>query len=272
MILVDKNIKALVANNDLIISGYREENLNGVSYDLTIDVVVDDDGGKLDEYDLQPGEIVFVKTQEKLRIPKNILGRVAEKNSRMRQGLKVDAPHYQPGHETYAFLRVQNLSTKIITLSKGMKIAQIMFEELKEEPEVPYSSQLNASFQGEEEYVGLGNYRAEYAKQSKKKMEDAKDELENLSHTIYANVLTIMGILVAIFSLLTINYQAFVQVGVDFKFILAMNLTLALCIVLMMGIILIFINKAKHKGFLWLYGIVLVILAVTTVVLSFVGF
>lgn len=50
MILVDKNIKALVADSKLITSGYRKENLNGVSYDLTLDVIVDDDGGKLEEY------------------------------------------------------------------------------------------------------------------------------------------------------------------------------------------------------------------------------
>lgn len=47
-----------------------------------------------------------------------------------------------------------------------------------------------------------------------------------------------------------------------------MNLTLALCIVLMMGIILIFVNKAKNKGFLWVYGIVLVVLAIATILLS----
>jgi len=187
----------------------------------------------------------------------------------MRQGLQVDGPHYQPGHVTYAFMRVRNISTDIILLSQGMKIAQIMFEELKDVPEVPYSSQENASFQNEKRYVGLGNYQEEYAKQSERKVEKAQHDIENMTQTIYANVLTIMGIIVAIFSLLTINFQAFANVELDFKYIIAMNLTLALCIVLMMGIILIFINKAKNKGFLWLYGIVLVVLAIATIGLSF---
>ena len=89
-------------------------------------------------YDLKPGETVFVKTKEKLALPLNILGRIAEKNSRMRQGLKVDGPHYQPGHVTFAFLRVQNISVNTIELSAGMKIAQIIFEELTGTPEVPY--------------------------------------------------------------------------------------------------------------------------------------
>lgn len=269
MILVDKNIKTLVANGTLIISGYKEENVNGVSYDLTADVIIDENSGELSEYRLQPGETVFVKSKEQLSIPVNIMGRIAEKNSRMRQGLQVEGPHYQPGHVTYAFLRVRNISTDIIVLSKGMKIAQIMFEELKEVPEVPYSSQADASFQNEKRYVGLGNYQEEYAKQSQKKVEKAHHDIENITQTIYANVLTIMGIIVAIFSLLTINFQAFASVELNFKYIIAMNLTLALCIVLMMGIILIFVNKAQNKGFLWLYGIVLVVLAVATIVLSF---
>lgn len=269
MILVDKNIKTLVANSSLIIEGYQEENVNGISYDLTVDVIVDENGGELTEYELQPGETVFVRSKEKISVPINILGRVAEKNSRMRQGLQVDGPHYQPGHVTYVFMRVRNISTKIITLSKGIKIAQMIFEELKEVPEIPYSCQENASFQGEKKYLGLGNYKAEYEKQSREKVEKAQNDIENISQTIYANVLTIMGIIVAIFSLLTINFQAFAEATLDFKYIIAMNLTLALCIVLMMGIILIFINKAKNKGFLWVYGIVLVVLAIATILLSF---
>ncbi len=269
MILVDKNIKTLVANHSLIISGFKEENLNGISYDLTADIILDENCHESTEYELQPGEIVFVKSQEQLSIPINILGRVAEKNSRMRQGLQVDAPHYQPGHTTYAFMRVRNISTNIITLSQGMKIAQIIFEELKEVPEVPYSSQTGAAFQDETRYIGLGNYQAEYARQMQRKIDKAENDLENISQTIYANVITIMGIIVAIFSLLTINFQAFTTATLDFKYIIAMNLTLALCIVLMMGIILIFINKAKQKSFLWIYGIVLVLLAVATIALSF---
>ena len=58
-----------------------------------------------------------------------------------------------------------------------------------------------------------------------------------------------MGIIVAVFSLLSINYQAFSQAKLDYKYIITMNLTLVLCIVVLMGLILIFINKAKEKSF-----------------------
>lgn len=269
MILIDRNIKELADQKKLIVSGYKEENVNGISYDLTMDVMCDEDGHEHAEYELAPGEVVFVKTQEKLSIPRNILGRIAEKNSRMRQGLKVDGPHYQPGHVTYAFLRVQNISSKIIALKQGMKIAQIIFEELTEEPDVPYSEQKKQAFQDEVTYRGLGNYKEEYEKQIKEKIAQANENLESISEKIYANVLTIMGVLVAVFSLLTINYQAFSTALIDFHYILVMNLTLALCIVLLMGIIMIFVNHARNKIFLWIYAAVLVVLAMATVCMAF---
>jgi len=264
MILVDKDIKERITRGELIIHGYQEENLNGISYDLTMDVVCDEQGTEHLEYDLKPGEVVFIKTQEKLSIPGDVMGRIAEKNSRMRQGIKLDGPHYQPGHVTYAFLRVQNISVNIISLKRGMKIAQIIFEELKSVPDIPYNNQKSSSFQDEVIYRGLGNYKDEYEKQTKRKVDKAKEDIETLSQRIYANVLAIMGVLVAIFALLSINYQAFINANIDFKYILVMNLTLSLCIVLMMGIIMIFINKAKSKVFLGIYIAVLVALAVAT--------
>lgn len=272
MILVDKDIKRYVEQKQLILSGYTEENLNGVSYDLTIDTVLDMAGAEHCEYELKPGETVFIKTLEKLHIPTSILGRIAEKNSRMRQGLKVDGPHYQPGHVTYAFLRVQNISSQIIVLQNHMRIAQIMFEQLTEEPETPYSAQKGASFQDEVTYKGLGNYKEEYEKQTRRELQRAKEDIEGVSQRIYANVLTIMGIFVAIFSLLTINFQAFTEALVDFRYIWVMNFTLTLCIVIMLGLIFIFINRAGNKKIIWAYVAVLAVLTVMTVAASLVIF
>lgn len=178
MILVDKDIKERVnKNRELILDGFQEENLNGVSYDLTVYSAYDMEGKEHVEYDLKPGETVFIKSQEKLKIPSDILGRIAEKNSRMRQGLKVDGPHYQPGHVTYAFLRVQNISMDVIVLTRGMKIAQIMFEQLTAIPEIPYNEQRSAAFQDEVEYRGLGNYKEEYEKRAKREVEKAKEDV-----------------------------------------------------------------------------------------------
>ena len=82
-----------------------------------------------------------------------------------------------------------------------------------------------------------------------------------MAQRIYSNVLTIMGILVAIFSLLTLNFQSF-STSMTLTNTVIMNITLALCITLMMGIILIFINKAKNKWFLLTYITIIIILIV----------
>lgn len=270
MILVDKDIRSYVEQRQLILSEFKEENLNGASYDLCVDKVICGDEKELLEYWLEPGEVVFVKTIEKLSIPTDILGRIAEKNSRMRQGLKVDGPHYQPGHVTYAFLRVQNISGSKIKIQQSMKIAQIFFEQLTGAPEVPYSAQVGASFQNEVTYKGLGNYAREYEKQTSHMIEKAQEDIESASQRIYGNVLALMGIVVAIFSLITINYDAFTNAVIDTKYIIGMNLTMSLCIVLMMGLIFVFVNKAKNKGFLWAYIAIFAILAIATIVFSIV--
>ena len=265
MILVDKDIKQYVDSHQLIVSGFKEENLNGISYDLTMDVMCDEEGKEHREYDLKPGETVFVKTQEKISIPENIVGRIAEKNSRMRQGLVVDGPHYQPGHVTYVFLRVTNISENLLVLTHDMKIAQIMFEKLTQVPAMPYSAQVGASYQNEVSYKGLGNYKEEYEKQTKREIQHAKESIEDLSQKIYANVLTLMGVLVAIFAMISINYQAFTNAKISMAYVLVMNLSMTLCIVVMLGLILIFVNKAKNKKFLWLYICILAVLAIATI-------
>ena len=266
MILVDKDIKKYVDEGKLIINGYQESKLNSISHDLTIDQIIDENGEEVSSKELAPGEIVFVKTEEKLSLPKNIMGRVGERNSRMRQGLKVDGPHYHPGHVTYCFLRVHNISSNAILLSHGNSIAQIIFEELKDTPDVTYDNQKGASFNDEVNYRGLGAYKNVYEDQIRK-IDKAHTDLEGLTEKIYANVLTLMGILVAVFSLITVDYQVAVKFT-SIRELIAVNISLAVCITVLIGSILIFVNKAHNKKFLILYIAMLIVLAVAAVCMA----
>ena len=74
-----------------------------------------------------------------------------------------------------------------------------------------------------------------------------------------------MGVLVAIFAMISINYQAFTNAKISMAYVLVMNLSMTLCIVVMLGLILIFVNKAKNKKFLWLYICILAVLAIATI-------
>ena len=255
MILVDKDIKRL--SKDLIVTGYKEENVNAVSYDLSIDQIVLEDGNK-DCYCLDPNEVVFIKTNEEISMPRNLMGRIGEKNSRMRLGLFVSGPHYFPGHRTYMFLRVMNISSNQIEIKKGDKIAQIFFEELIQEPEADYSMQEGSSFNNESQYRGLGNYQSEYSKHITK-IEKLNQDLDRKENSIYVNIMTFMGLFVSIFSLITLNFSNY-KVDLSKESIIAMNLSLGLVICLFMGLILIFLNRAKSKKYLFTYVSLMIIL------------
>ncbi|WP_238900033.1 hypothetical protein [Clostridium sp. YIM B02500] len=267
MILIDRNIKELVNSGELIIRGYDESNVNSISYDLTIGSIVkpkendEEVVEEIDTYTLEPNEFIFIKTNEQLKIPINILGRVAEKNSLMRTGLVVSGPHYQPGHTTYAFLRVHNTSYRRITLNKNQKVAQIIFEQLKETPEIPYNIKSDSSFNNEDTYRGYGNYKNQY-KRSMKKLEKVKSDIESKESKIYSNILTFMGIFVSIFSLITINFEAFSKMNLSIQNLMLVDLSLALVVTLFMGLILIFINNKDNKHFAAAFIIILVILVV----------
>lgn len=262
MILVDRDIKARAEKGQLISAGFSEENINSISYDLTIESIISE-SGLLDVCDVAPNEYVLIQTKEVLSIPQDIMGRIAEKNSKMRLGLKVDGPHYHPGHEsTKAYLRVYNISKNIITVKAGDKIAQIIFEELKSVPEHPYSS----TFQHEMQYVGLGQYKNEYDERIKS-FHKVKDDIEHKEQQIYSNILTFMGIFVAIFSLITINFQAYSEAKLDTKFILSMNVSLCFCITVMLGLILLFFNKPKNKIFTAIYSAIILLLGAATLLI-----
>ncbi|MBS6715068.1 MAG: hypothetical protein KH231_06300 [Dialister sp.] len=264
MILVDKNIESLVSQGKLIKSGFDEENLGSISYDLTIGEIVieeNDSSHRAESFDIAPGEYVFIKTKEELSIPENIMGRIAQKNSRMRMGLYVDGPHYHPGHITYAYLRVQNISSNIITIHTGDKIAQIIFEELKEKPRELYGEGQHNAFINEKNFVGMGKYTKKYSK-SIQKFEKVKEDIESKESQIYGNVLTLMGIVAAVFSIITINFEAFKQSNIDLRFILIMNISLVFTISVFFGLAYLIVNKTSKKKLGWPYFLLLSIIII----------
>ena len=218
-----------------------------------------------DSYTLHPGEFIFVQTREMIHMPKDLIGRIGEKNSRIRQGLSVAGPHYYPGHKTYIYLRIQNITCANITIRENDSIAQIIFEQLESVPEKAYDEQEDASFNDEYQYRGLANYRDEYEARTEE-LKKANESLEEKENHIYANILTFMGIFVSIFSLIMVNFSNITKGTLTKGFIVPMNLSLGVVIALFMGLILIFLNKAKSKGFLIAYIVILIILIIMLLV------
>ena len=256
MVLVDKEIKRL--SNEIFQEGYEASNVTAISYDLHIQNIIANEE-LVDLYVLRPGEVVFVKTKEKISMPTDLMGRIGEKNSRMRQGLIVAGPHYYPGHCTYLYLRVQNATAGTIKIKKGDVIAQMFFEQLIDIPDKDYSQQVNASFNNEDAYRGLGNYRDEYEDRMSQ-IKEADKKLDEKINNIYANILTIMGLFVSVFSIVMVNFTNISENNLTKEFIIPMNISLGIVITLFVGLLLIFINKAKSKWFLVAYIILMIIM------------
>lgn len=203
MILVDHEINALAETENGLISGYNQACLTNIGYDLRTEYFVVDQKEQTSAT-LMPGESVFAASKEAIHLPNDLLGRVAIKNSRLRQGLSLEAPVYQPGHFTKVFFRLRNVSSDEIILSSGEKYATIIFEKLDECPNNPY----NGTFQEEVDFKGLADYQDIYRNQTKK-IEEKAEDLKNMERSIYSNVLVILTVFVAIFSLMTTNIGLF---------------------------------------------------------------
>ena len=154
MVLVDRKIRDLVDSENLIIN-YNEDRLNSISYDVVIDkFILDNKEIDMEEYILSKNSFVYVKTLESLNMMDDLCCMVIEKNSLMRNGLKVDGPLYQPGHKTNIFLRVLNISNSDIILKKDMEIAQLIFMKLSDVPDNTYDMQNDARYNNEDVFRG----------------------------------------------------------------------------------------------------------------------
>ncbi|MBS5036967.1 MAG: hypothetical protein KHZ27_00910 [Fusobacterium sp.] len=188
-------IKSNLITDKIITKGYKEELLGTISHDLVIEKIIslnDKENNTYNDYELQPSETVFIQCEQEICLPSDLIGIVHGKNSRIRQGINVVSPIYQPGHKTKIFFRITNISSDIIYLRKGDKIAQISFEKAEGEECILY----NGEYQEEFDYKGLGKYDSEYLS---KKVENKIVLLEQIEKKIYCGVASILTVLVAIF-------------------------------------------------------------------------
>ena len=177
MVLSDKDIKVLCTAEPPLISNFVEENLQGASYDVTIgneiarfekkNSFVDLSQESLDSVykreailsvgcTIKPNESILVTVQEKITLPDNLVAHIRPRSRFTRMGLQVSAQHCNPTYSGKLQLGLFNASPNEIKIVPGMKIAQIVFEELKSIPseEKLYMNKSDAAYQGEEDFRG----------------------------------------------------------------------------------------------------------------------
>lgn len=271
VILVDSQIRHKIEQHNMIDKkGFKPENLHGISYDIQIDkiIVPSDNEEKYtnkNRYVIKSGGTVYVKGDISLNMPNDCVGKIVERNSVMRMGLEVSGPCYQPGHKSNVFIRVHNISASDITLNRGQGIAQIMFESLDKEPDIPYSNDQSSSYNDEKNYIGVqGEWRGDWLEQIQK-YNNKIEEIDNIESRIYGNIITIMGVFITMFSLLTFNFGAISDGSYGFDQILKIDLSLTLVLYILLGNISLIVNKRRQKSFYIMYFVLLIILVIINI-------
>ncbi len=96
---------------------------------------------KADSIELEPGVLCLGKTLEKITLPPNLIGKLEGRSRYARMGLiiHITAAVVQPGSSNHQILEIVNLAPFKIKIHKGMRISQILFEELKTPTSKPYA-------------------------------------------------------------------------------------------------------------------------------------
>lgn len=162
MILSDRTIKKLVKTGEIKIEPFCEEQLQPASYDVRVGhefMVFDNSKTTVidprkdlqtamrkvevtedEPFVLHPGEFALAATEEIVGVDENHLFMLNGKSSLGRLGLLVHATagFIDPGNELRVTLELFNVATMPILIYPGMKIGQVVFEQLTEPCDRPY--------------------------------------------------------------------------------------------------------------------------------------
>ena len=253
MTLVDRDIHALIQSRTLL--NADDKHVGSISYDLRTMYYAQGDGEYKKTFELAPRESVFVACEEIIHMPDDMIGRVVLRNSRIRAGLMLDAPVYQPGHKTRIFFRITNVSEQPMKLDNTAEFASIMFERLDRAPDQPYQGE----FQQELDFKNLGAYHKKY-KAELQDYEDKTASLHNMEKSIYGNVITLLSVFIALFSLINVNIELAYADTVEIARMLVFNLTTVGSIAFLVALIRSSISRKKPE-----FWILLVLAAVAFV-------
>lgn len=247
MLLIDKELSR---QGTSMIKPFDETQVTNIGYDLRTDCFFLDTNTSKNEVDLAPGDTVFVRSVEELDLPDNMVAAVQLRNSRIRQGLSLTAPLYQPGHKSKVFFRVTNATRQMIHLDTAKGIGYLVFLPLGDHVEMPY----NGAFQNEDAFVGMGTYRSALA-DDLTDLEKKVDTVKNIEKNVYGNVLSIMGIFIGIFSLINVNLSL-VAASASMAMLLTFNFATVGAIAFLIGLINTILPDGKnHKIIWWASGI-----------------
>lgn len=123
---------------------YIDPNKKDFSNEITKEVKVK----KGQNFVMQPGDFVLAVCLENVKIPADLMGRLEGRSSLGRLGLVVHstASTFDAGWDGKPVLELGNLGRMAISLTPGMRICAMTFEELTSPAETPYTSKKFAKY------------------------------------------------------------------------------------------------------------------------------
>lgn len=180
MILSDQEIRAYAQNADApMIEPFLEDHLQAASYDVSLSgnlsllkriaqVVDPSEPRSLDDmyeevkigpdgYLFYPGEYLLAELAEKVNVPENLIAHIRPRTRFTRAGILVAGQHCNPTYEGQLYLGLRNAGPNTILLRPGLKIAQLVFEQLSSTPtqSLWYKNKKNAAYQRESSSKGF---------------------------------------------------------------------------------------------------------------------
>ena len=147
MIVGDARILTLVEEVKLL-ENFSIDCLEGAGYDLRVGraYTVESDsfvGVKerrtpevreviADRFTLKPQEYLLVETVERVNMPHNLMARILQRSSIFRCGCMLATAVVDPGYCGTLTMGLKNASSREFTIEKNARIAQIVFEEVKD--------------------------------------------------------------------------------------------------------------------------------------------
>ena len=126
---------------------YIDPSKKDYTKEITREVVVKNG----ENFVMQPGDFVLAVTLERVKIPNNLMGRLEGRSSLGRLGIVVHstASIFDPGWNGKCVLELGNLGRIAVSLTVGMRICAMTFEQLSSKADVPYSMNKRSKYVGQ---------------------------------------------------------------------------------------------------------------------------
>jgi dCTP deaminase len=144
--LSDRDIISLSRRGELIAEEFREESVTPNGYDLRASIIRIN-GNDKDHETISSNKHFLVATLEYLKLPDDIMGQIWVRSSYARRGILGSFGAVDAGYHGTLTLSFFHSGSEDLEITKGDRIAQIVFHRMESVPEKTYS-QRSGNYQG----------------------------------------------------------------------------------------------------------------------------